>query len=296
MDVIKRIISFEPATVRYSGGTSIYGTMTADTFYVKVMLTQNIDDMGIYTDMGFISGSTLPSEQPDYTTLINKLIVSGLTFPFMNGIQPPTPTGPIDNTNIRLTGDTLSDYWAYASRITGFTDSKKTDVKGYNNIQPYQTGFDINKTNYINYLGNTINGRSRITNQSLPSLSAVTYVFDANDDVNIGTINQNSGILYTDYSGITRQSFTDSIGEAIRIPLTTMQYDGEGWNETNTSLSAQTKEEYLFGITQPPEVKSDVFIDRGGISVLEKHLRLSEIESIKHLERYNNGFYKIVTQ
>ena len=294
MEVIKRTISFEPATVRYSGGTSSYGTMTADTFYINVMLTQNIDDMGMYTDMSFISGSTLPSEQPDYTTLINKLIGSGLTFPFMYGIQPQTPTGPIDNTNIRLTGDSLSDYWAYASRITGFTDSKKIDVKSYSKVQPYQTGFDINKTIYTNYIGNTIDGRTRITHQSLPSLSAVTYVFDANNDVNIGTTNQTSGILYTDYSGITRVVENYLTGD-IRVPLTVMQYNGEGWNETNTSLSAQTKEEYLFGITQPPEVESDVFIDRGSVTVLENHLRLSEIESLEHLERYNNGFYNIVT-
>jgi len=295
MEVVKRTISFEPATVRYTGGTSSYGTMTADTFYINVMLTQNIDDMGMYTDINFISASTLPSEQPDYTILINKLIGSGLTFPFMYGIQPPTPTGQIDNTNIRLTGDNLSDYWVYASRITGFTDSKKTDVKSYSNTQPFQTGFDINKTTYINYIGNMIDGRTRITNQALPSLSAVTYVFDANNDINIGMVNQNTGILYTDYSGSTRQ-VKDSLGNIVIIPLTTIQYNGEGWNQTNTSLSAQTKEEYLFGITQAPEVESDVFIDRGGTSVLEKHLRLSEIESLEHLERYNNGFYTIVTQ
>ena len=41
MEVIKRKISFEPATARYTGGTAPYGTMTADTFYIKVMLTQN---------------------------------------------------------------------------------------------------------------------------------------------------------------------------------------------------------------------------------------------------------------
>jgi hypothetical protein len=295
MEVIERTISFEPSTVRYTGGTFPYGTMTADTFYINIMLTQNIDDMGMYTDISFISASTLPSDQPDYSILVNKLISSGLTFPFMYGTQPPTPTGTIDNTNIRLIGDELSDYWVYASRITGFTDSKKVDVKSYNGTQPYQTGFDINKTIYTNYIGNTIDGRTRITYQALPSLSAVTYVFDANNDINIGTVNQNTGIQYTDYSGFTRQVI-DSLGTRLLIPLTTMQYNGEGWNETNTSLSAQTKEEYLFGITQPPEVESDVFIDRGGTSVLEKHLRLSEIESLEHLERYNNGFYTLVNQ
>ena len=80
------------------------------------------------------------------------------------------------------------------------------------------------------------------------------------------------------------------------VPLTEMTFIGEGWNETNTSLSAITKEEYLFGITERPEVYSDVFIDRGDTTVFEKHLRLSEVESLEHLERYNNGFYRLVKQ
>ena len=295
MEIIKRTISLEPLTVRYTGGTYPYGSINGNSLYITLMLTQNIDDMGMYTDIEFIPESTLATSQPDYSILINKLIGSGLTFPFMFGTLPPTPTGPVDNTDIRLVGDELSDYWAYASRITGYTDSKKTDVRGYNNINKYITGFDINKTTYTNYLGATIDGRTRITNQSLPSLSAVTYVFDANNDVNMGTVNQSTGILYVDYSGRSR-TFVDEIGNTFRIPLTVMQYNGEGWNETNTSLSAITKEEYLFGITQPPEVQSDVFISRGGTSVLEKHLRLSEIESLEHLERYNNGFYRLVKQ
>jgi hypothetical protein len=32
----------------------------------------------------------------------------------------------------------------------------------------------------------------------------------------------------------------------VNIPLTTVSYIGEGFNETNTSLSASIKEEYLF--------------------------------------------------
>jgi hypothetical protein len=40
----------------------------------------------------------------------------------------------------------------------------------------------------------------------------------------------------------------------------------------------------------PPEVESDVFIDRGVISVMDMHLRLSEIKDTKQLERYGNGF------
>lgn len=295
MDRIERQISFEDGIYRGSSATTVnfntivYGQMTADTFYIKVMLTQNMDDMGIFTDINFISASTLLSAQPDYTILTQKLSASGLTFPFMSNTQPPTPTGFTYTGNMRVTGKPLNMYWAYSGRITGATDSKKTDVKSYSKTQNYIANFDIVRDPYINYLGTNINGRTRLTQQGEPSI----YVFDANDDVNIGTVNQSTGILFRDYTGTTRTVSDSQLG-VIQIPLTEMQYEGEGWNDTNTSLSAQTKEEYLFGITTPPTVFSDVFIDRGDTIVFEKHLRLSEVESLEHLERYNNGYYRIV--
>ncbi len=195
MEVIKRKISFEPATVRYTGGTAPYGTMTADTFYIKIMLTQNADDMGIFTDIEFeeqdVNGST-----PDYTILTNKLSLSGFSFPFMSGTQPATPTEPIYTGNIRVTGKDLDDYWAYASKITGATDSKITDVRSYSETQNYITGFDVDKTIYTNYVGNSIDGRTRVTQQNtiIPSnykggaTSATTYVFDANNEANMGGV------------------------------------------------------------------------------------------------------------
>jgi len=305
MEVIKRKISFEPATVRYTGGTAPYGTMTADTFYLKVMLTQNVDDMGMFTDVVF-EEEDKSLAPPDYTILINKLSLSGITFPFMIGTQPVTPTVNTDERLLRVTGKELDDYFVYAGKITGATDSKITDVRGYNKLQKYIAGFDIKKETYTNYIGATIDGKTRVTSTgtltnsnyapSLTGLTGTTYVFDANDDVNIGTNNQSTGILYKDFgSGLTRTSI-NSLGNSQTTNLTEMEFTGEGWNETNTSLSAITKEEYLFGITQPPEVYSDVFIDRGTTTVFEKHLRFSEIESLEHLERYNNGFYRLVKQ
>lgn len=297
MDLIRQI-SYEPSTVRFTGGTSPYGAMTADSFYIKVMLTQNIDDIGMFTDIDFIDNkSTTPV---DYTILTNKLAQSGLTFPFMFGQLPQTPTELIDERVVRVVGKEVDDYWFYASKITGATDSKISDVRSYNKTQPYITGLDIKKEIYTNYQGNTVDGRTRVMAQnSLVSpfdinTSGTTYTFDAENDINIGTANQGTGLLYTDYDSVDR--VVNELGINRVIPLTIMQYIGEGWNDTNTSLSAQTKEEYLFGITSQPEVQSDVFIDRGATTVLEKHLRLSEVESLEHLERYNNGFYRLVKQ
>jgi hypothetical protein len=95
-----------------------------------------------------------------------------------------------------------------------------------------------------------------------------------------------SGLKYLDYIDKNRDVLID--GETTTIPLTTFHYVGEGFNETNTSLSAISKEEYLFGIISP-QSRNDVFIDRGVISVMDMHLRLSEIKD-KQLERYGNGF------
>jgi hypothetical protein len=120
------------------------------------------------------------------------------------------------------------------------------------------------------------------------------YVFSTPNDNNLGTDNQVYGLKYLDYTGESRTVVIDNISST--IPLTEFRYIGEGWNETNTSLSAITKEEYLFGIINTPEVQSDVFIDRGQTSVLDMHLRLSEIKNLGELSRYGNGFYKLNKQ
>ena len=60
--------------------------------------------------------------------------------------------------------------------------------------------------------------------------------------------------------------------------------------------SALTKEEYLFGIISKPEVKSDLFIDRGITTIFEKHLKLSEITNINELSRYGRGYFNVTKQ
>ena len=68
---------------------------------------------------------------------------------------------------------------------------------------------------------------------------------------------------------------------------------GNVFSQTNTSLSAITKEEFLLGIISRPEVENDVFIDRGVVPVLDYHLRLSEIKNLGQLQQYGNGYYNI---
>lgn len=289
MEVIKRKILLENSTDR-TFNSPTWGVMTASTFYVNVILTQNMDDMGLFTDIQYIPGDDMGFSPPDYTLLIQKLSTSGITFPFMTGGTPPIMTGITGTTQyvLRLTSSTESTYYDFGNlHVTGATDSRIEDLRSYNNAIPFQVGFDMEQNTYTNYMGSTISGHSRIFMTGEPT----TYVFDTTNDPNMGTPAQVNGLLYKDYSGKTRNVIIN--GQSVNIPITNFDFIGQGWNQTNISLSALTKEEYLFGIISPPEVQSDVFIDRGITTVMDRHLKMSEIKNLGQLERYGNGFYKL---
>jgi hypothetical protein len=290
MELIKRQISLENSTNRANFSSS-WGTMTASTFYIDVFLTQNVDDMGLFTDIKYFPNVPVAQSPVDYTILRSKMIQSGYTSPFIFGILPPAFTGitQTDIQTLRFTGNTESSYYAYFNLpITGLTDSKVEDVYSYSQLDRLKVGLDIEAETYINYIGNTINGVSRVSSDGDP----VVYVVDTANNNLLGTNNQTSGILYRDFSGLTR-TITYEDGESQVIPVTEFRFIGEGINQTNVSLSALTKEEYLFGIISTPEIKNDVFIDRGVTSVMDMHLRLSEIKNMGELTRYGNGFYTI---
>jgi hypothetical protein len=291
MEVQKHKILLENSTNRINGSKK-WGDLTATTFYINVFLTQNYDDMGLFTDITFISGDT-NSNSVDYSILISKLISNGYNFPFMNNSTPPI----IDNLNqtekltIREVGAEQSDFYFYGSnRISGTTDSKIDELKSYKQTQTYIPGFNISTEDYYNFQNSLINGVSKVISLGEPK----TYAFDAVSDINIGTNNQQNGIYYKDYTGITKTIIIDGIRYV--VPITTFNFKGEGINETNTSLSALTKEEYLFGVVSKPEIENDVFIERGVLSVTDKHVRMSEIKNLGELQRYGNGFYKITRE
>jgi hypothetical protein len=295
MEVIKRKILLEESTDR-NYGSETWGVVTATTFYLDIQLNQTIDDMGLFTDISYIPRSKKYGSILNYSILIDKLETLGATFPFINGQKPLDPEStaflnlltPTDKAVLRLTNKPLTKYYYYANNVlTGSTDSKIDDVRSYKKNEPYIAGFNINEEAYINYKGAYINGVNRVTNIGEPKI----YVFDTLADLSIGMPNQTTGIQYKDYSASTINPIL--LPSGIDLPTTTFRFISEGWNQTNTSLSALMKEEFLLGIISRPEVENDVFIDRGVSPVLDYHLRLSEIRNLGQLQQYGNGYYTI---
>ena len=222
---------------------------------LKIGLFQSIDNMGLMTDMHFDGSCINPCSSPAPLIFMNK------------GIS--------------------SVWYNQGDKIIHSSDSKLNEVKSYDNDDRYKVNFDIKKEDYSNYQGTLITGVDRVTNISGET---ITYVLNAKRDAMIGTSGQTTGILYTDNP--QQELFLPDELDSEKT-ITKVEYMSEGWNATNTSLEPQIQEEYLLGIISQPEVESDVFIDRSTFSVLDKHLRLSEIESLDHLTRYGNGFYNI---
>ena len=290
MELIKRKILLETSRDRnYDSKT--WGKLSADTFYINIFLTQSIDDMGIFSDI-----ETIPKSQGvvvNYDLLIENLAQYNQPMPFTVNNTPyfnPLNATPFESVTLRFPQSTVNQYYNYGNNnvLTGATDSKLEDLKSYKRNNLYPVNFVVNSENYSEFEGTgPINGVDMITAYGEPTV----YVFDTPITMDIGTDNQIYGLQYKDFTGVTRNSVIS--GDTINEPLTIFRFKRQGWNETNTSLSAITKEEYLFGIISVPEVENDVFIDRGTTSVLDKHLRLSEISNIGELEEYGNGFYKL---
>ena len=65
---------------------------------------------------------------------------------------------------------------------------------------------------------------------------------------------------------------------------------------TSGCIPPLTKEEVLMNVVQRPETRSNIFIERGKISVFENTQRLGQVNNLGELEIHGYNFYKIDKQ
>ena len=57
-----------------------------------------------------------------------------------------------------------------------------------------------------------------------------------------------------------------------------------------------TRNEHLIGFLDEPQIYSDIFVERGKQGVMERNLRLGEIDSTGELDIYGSGYFKVKKQ
>lgn len=72
-----------------------------------------------------------------------------------------------------------------------------------------------------------------------------------------------------------------------------IEYKVRDLNEINTITTPTIKINYLLGVSEPPKINSNIFIDRFINSSFDKHLKLSEVKTTTDLINYGNNYFKI---
>jgi hypothetical protein len=57
-----------------------------------------------------------------------------------------------------------------------------------------------------------------------------------------------------------------------------------------------TRNEHFIGFIDEPTIYSDIFVERGKQGVMEKNLRLGEIDNIGEVGIYGNGYFNVRKQ
>lgn len=231
-----------------------FGQKIVNTIDIDIFLKQDIDDMGLFTDQSFIPKTPLLNNEP-------------LGF---NSFEYG-----------RLAGAPLNFYFSNVATITGTTnDGLLKQVKSY---RKDLLGNDIYSPN----LNVSEDPKNVFNGVITDSVDDTTYRIGAN----VNNI-QNTGVLYKTYKNIFEKT-NDEFGKSITYNRTEFIAPNGGWNQYNTSLSANIKKEEYLGIVFKPEVKSVVFINRGIADIFERHALLSEIKTTNDIDTNRGGFIRI---
>lgn len=154
---------------------------------------------------------------------------------------------------------------------------------------------------YSNLTGQTQNYLNNLDNTNLTGSTRFSYIAIGKSRLSekkLYGVNNYSGITFgTDYLGtytgytIDNLRYMDYPNGYTMITGTTV-----GTSKEEVFNKMITRNEHFLGFIDEPTIYSDIFIERGKQSVMEKNLRLSEINNVGELEIYQNGFFSIKKQ
>jgi len=214
------------------------------------------------------TGTLLNSVSKTYSTNGIKTVSISLDTPWLDFKLSKRITVP-SNTTVSNPLGTFSGFTIPYTTIT-------TQSLNYLNNYEYST---VGTTGHTTFNFAAI-GKSRINEKKL--YGSNTYV-----GVTVGT---ESGLSYSGYTidNLFYKDFNDGI--------TTITGSTSGFSKEEVMNFLITRNEHFLGFIDEPTIFSDIFVERGKQGVLEKTLRLCEIDNIGELEFYGNGYFNIKKQ
>lgn len=213
-------------------------------------------------------GTTLNSVTKTYSSSGVKIVTISLNTPWLDFKLSKNITVP-SNITISNPLGTFSGFTIPYTTITNQT------LDYINNLDHTRNNITGNTTfNFASIGGSRINEKKR-------------YGSNTYTGVVTGT---ESGLTYSGYTidGLSYRDFSDGI--------TVITGSTSGYSKEEVINLVLTRNEHFIGFIDEPTIFSDIFVERGKQGVLEKTLRLSEIDNIGELNIYGNGYFNIKKQ
>ena len=296
---IEQIEQFCNFTYTYVGNTlTIYNSLNTNrlkTIIDSEFLISWGDGNTDILSMPTVYDNNLPSKSHTYGSISGATVTITVDSPWK--VQSITRTFilPFSGYSFPTEFGTLSFEVPFSNPITGTTQD-------YLNKLEYTEGFTGSTIGSLNNLMFIAIGKSRIdelkkygTNGTYTGVSGGTTTID-------GIVYITSGYTIDDLYYIDISNGSTQIEG--RIPAHFLDLPPTGFtqgNSTNFALeyvynTQLTRNEHLLGFVDEPQIFSDIFVERGKLGVMERNLRLGEIDNMGELVHYGSGFFNVKKQ
>ena len=285
MEQVEQLVNF---TYKVSGSVvTVYNTVNPDKLR-KIVDQKYTIKWGDTTSGSLdVNGGTLYSNFPTasrtYSTTGSYTLTLSLDSPWSKEKINKNITIPNTGSIVENALGTFSGFTIPYTNITGSLDYiNESKFSGF-------TGSAILK--YMAIGGSKIGELRKYGQTTLSTSSYVTGTF--------------SGSLYTGYTLETGALIVSNSLVTGSVPTGSLWYMdfADGYTMITGKTSNFTKEEvinnvitrneHFIGFIDDPSVYSDIFVERGRQGILEPNLRLGEIDNMKELDVYGNGYFKV---
>jgi hypothetical protein len=107
-------------------------------------------------------------------------------------------------------------------------------------------------------------------------------------------------LKYYELNYVNKEEFYfKTVGMYKEISLATWYMNPSSFDSNDEVVAPAFRKEELLGFTSPEILKTPengIYINRGYLTALDKHLRIGEISSIETLESYGNGLFTMLNK